>query len=228
MDRQADTLPDGADTCPPGLLSPYSPPARFRPLPTPSRNTTCCSGAAMSSIAKKRDQRRSRRRHQGRQDRRRRRELDPADAVKVVDVDGPVRHARPDRHPRPRLHRHRRARTRTPATTASTPTASRFRVGVTTVADAGGSGWRNFEDFKDAVIDRVEDPRARLPQHRRQRHARRQVRAATWPTWRRSRRPRWRKHTASIVGIKTAHYTGPGMDAGRARRRGRHRSPTSR
>ena len=44
-------------------------------------------------------------------------------------------------------------RARTPATTASIPTASRFRAGVTTVVDAGGSGWRNFEDFKERVID---------------------------------------------------------------------------
>jgi dihydroorotase len=29
-----------------------------------------------------------------------------------------------------------------------------FRTGVTTVADAGSSGWRNFEDFKEHIIDR--------------------------------------------------------------------------
>ena len=29
-----------------------------------------------------------------------------------------------------------------------------FRPGVTTVVDAGSSGWRNFPDFKDRVIDR--------------------------------------------------------------------------
>src|SRR5260370_11612555 len=29
-----------------------------------------------------------------------------------------------------------------------------FRSGVTTVADAGSSGWSNFPDFKDRVIDR--------------------------------------------------------------------------
>ncbi len=28
------------------------------------------------------------------------------------------------------------------------------RVGVTTVADAGCSGWRNFEEFKERIIDR--------------------------------------------------------------------------
>ena len=29
-----------------------------------------------------------------------------------------------------------------------------FRSGVTTVVDAGSSGWRNFEDFKDRIISR--------------------------------------------------------------------------
>src|SRR5688572_11932545 len=29
-----------------------------------------------------------------------------------------------------------------------------FRSGVTTVVDAGSSGWRNFEDFKKNIIDR--------------------------------------------------------------------------
>ena len=34
------------------------------------------------------------------------------------------------------------------------PDGFTLRVGVTTVADAGGAGWRNFEDFKTRVIDR--------------------------------------------------------------------------
>ena len=34
------------------------------------------------------------------------------------------------------------------------PDGFTFRVGVTTVADAGCAGWRNFEDFKQRVIDR--------------------------------------------------------------------------
>lgn len=35
------------------------------------------------------------------------------------------------------------------------PDGFTFRSGVTTVVDAGGSGWRNFLEFKDQVIDRV-------------------------------------------------------------------------
>jgi len=34
------------------------------------------------------------------------------------------------------------------------PDGFTFRSGVTTVVDAGSSGWRNFEDFKDRVMDR--------------------------------------------------------------------------
>ena len=34
------------------------------------------------------------------------------------------------------------------------PDGFTFRTGVTTVIDAGCAGWRNFEDFKDRIIDR--------------------------------------------------------------------------
>src|SRR5881296_1559048 len=34
------------------------------------------------------------------------------------------------------------------------PDGHSFRSGVTTVVDAGSSGWRNFPDFKERVIDR--------------------------------------------------------------------------
>jgi len=88
------------------------------------------------------------------------------------------------------------------------PDGFTFRTGVTTVVDAGSSGWRNFPDFKDRVIDRshtrvlaflnivgagmagkveqdVEqmDPKAAAEQAMRYRDI--------------------------IVGIKTAHYAGP-------------------
>ncbi|NWG12052.1 MAG: amidohydrolase/deacetylase family metallohydrolase [Acidobacteria bacterium] len=39
-------------------------------------------------------------------------------------------------------------------THAVAPDGFTFRVGVTTVVDAGGPGWRNFEQFKAQVIDR--------------------------------------------------------------------------
>src|SRR5574340_456797 len=34
------------------------------------------------------------------------------------------------------------------------PDGFTLRVGVTTVADAGSSGWKNFDDFKQRIIDR--------------------------------------------------------------------------
>ena len=34
------------------------------------------------------------------------------------------------------------------------PDGFTLRAGVTTVADAGSSGWRNFEDFKQRIVDR--------------------------------------------------------------------------
>ncbi len=36
------------------------------------------------------------------------------------------------------------------------PDGFTFRNGVTTVVDAGSSGWRNFEDFKQRIIDRAQ------------------------------------------------------------------------
>ena len=38
--------------------------------------------------------------------------------------------------------------------TALPPDGFSFRVGVTTLVDAGGAGWRNFETFKQQTIDR--------------------------------------------------------------------------
>ena len=89
------------------------------------------------------------------------------------------------------------------------PDGFTFRAGVTTVADAGSSGWRNFADFKDRIIDRsrtrvlaflnivgsgmrggkyeqdVEDMDAHAAAETAQRYPQ------------------------LIIGIKTAHYAGP-------------------
>jgi dihydroorotase len=89
------------------------------------------------------------------------------------------------------------------------PDGFTFRVGVTTVADAGSAGWRNFADFKHRIIDRS---RTRVPAfinivgqgmrtlNLEQDHADMQV----MPTAEMALR-----HKGLIIGVKTAHYTGP-------------------
>ncbi|MBM3724718.1 MAG: amidohydrolase/deacetylase family metallohydrolase [Acidobacteria bacterium] len=103
------------------------------------------------------------------------------------------------------------------------PDGFTYRTGVTTVADAGSSGWRNFEDFKNRVIDRS---RTRILAflnvvghgmrggHFEQDMSDMDAR----PTGEMAL-----KHKGVIVGIKTAHFGGPewkpvdqALEAGRA------------
>lgn len=79
--------------------------------------------------------------------------IDPAEALKVVDVSG--------YYVTPGLidiHVHVYTGTGERGSYAGDnsvyPDGFTFRVGVTTVADAGCAGWRNFEDFKQRIIDR--------------------------------------------------------------------------
>ena len=89
------------------------------------------------------------------------------------------------------------------------PDGYTFRVGVTTVADAGCAGWRNFEEFKDRIIDRSQT----------------RVLAFLNIVGHGMRGGRFEddlsdmeagpaadmalRHKGLIVGIKTAHYAGP-------------------
>ncbi len=84
-----------------------------------------------------------------------------------------------------------------------------FRSGVTTMVDVGSSGWRNFEDFRNRVIDRartrvfamlnivglgmMSDP---IEQNVHDMDAKATADMAT-------------KHRDVVVGIKSAHYMGP-------------------
>jgi len=89
------------------------------------------------------------------------------------------------------------------------PDGFTFRVGVTTVADAGCAGWRNFEDFMDRVISRSQ---TRVLAFLNIVGA--GMRGASYenslndmevaPTAEMALR-----HKDLIVGIKTAHYAGP-------------------
>jgi len=88
------------------------------------------------------------------------------------------------------------------------PDGFTFRSGVTTVADAGSSGWRNFPDFKDRVIDRSKTRvlaflnivgagmAGAVEQDTNEMDAKSAAMMAE-------------EYKDIIVGIKTAHYAGP-------------------
>jgi dihydroorotase len=89
------------------------------------------------------------------------------------------------------------------------PDGFTFRVGVTTVVDAGCSGWRNFEDFKDRIIDRsktrvfamlnIVGSGMRGGRYENNLADMDGVATAAMAL----------KYPQTIVGIKTAHYEGP-------------------
>jgi dihydroorotase len=89
------------------------------------------------------------------------------------------------------------------------PDGFTFRAGVTTVADAGGSGWRNFADFKEHIIDRSKTRvlaflnivgkgmrGGEIEQDLADMQAKPTAETAL-------------QYKGVIVGIKTAHYAGP-------------------
>jgi len=89
------------------------------------------------------------------------------------------------------------------------PDGFTFRSGVTTVVDAGSSGWRNFPDFKEKIIDRAKTRVLALlnivghgmgggsiEQNLDDMDAKATAEVAG-------------KYKDTVVGIKTAHYDGP-------------------
>jgi dihydroorotase len=89
------------------------------------------------------------------------------------------------------------------------PDGHTFRVGVTTVADAGCAGWRNFEDFKQRVIDRAKT-RVLVFLNivgngmRGAKYENDQSDMQAKPTAEMAL-----KYKDVVIGIKTAHYAGP-------------------
>jgi len=89
------------------------------------------------------------------------------------------------------------------------PDGFTFRVGVTTVADAGCAGYKNFEDFKEHVIDRsktrvlaflnIVGAGMRGPKYENNLADMDPQPAADMA----------KKYPGLIIGIKTAHYAGP-------------------
>src|SRR3954447_3713730 len=89
------------------------------------------------------------------------------------------------------------------------PDGYTFRVGVTTVADAGCAGWRNFEEFKEHVIDRSKTRVLAFLNivgngMRGGKYEQDLTDMEAAPTAEMAM-----KHPGLIVGIKTAHYPGP-------------------
>jgi dihydroorotase len=134
--------------------------------------------------------------------------IDPAEAFKVIDVNG--------LYVTPGLidiHAHVYTGTGERGSYAGDnsvyPDGFALRVGVTTVVDVGGAGWRNFEDFKTRVIDRS---RTRVLSFinivghgmRGNDYEHELADMEAGPT-----ADMARKHTGVIVGVKTAHYRGP-------------------
>jgi dihydroorotase len=134
--------------------------------------------------------------------------IDPADALKTVDVKG--------LYVTPGLidiHTHVYAGTGERRSYAGDnavyPDGFTFRVGVTTVADAGGSGWRTFDDFKDRIIDRSKTRVLAFLNivgngMRGDKYEQNLADMEAAPTGEKAK-----QHPGLIVGIKTAHYAGP-------------------
>ena len=134
--------------------------------------------------------------------------IDPAEAFKVVDVSG--------YYVTPGLidiHVHVFAGTGERGSYAGDnsvyPDGFTFRAGVTTVADAGCAGWRNFDDFKQRIIDRSKTRvlafinivgngmrGGKFEQDLADMEAKPTAEMAL-------------RHKGLIIGVKTAHYAGP-------------------
>ena len=89
------------------------------------------------------------------------------------------------------------------------PDGFSFRTGVTTIIDAGSAGWRNFEDFRNRVIDRAQTRvfaflnivgLGMISDVIEQNIKDMDPLATTVMA---------KKHGDVIIGIKTAHYQGP-------------------
>jgi dihydroorotase len=132
----------------------------------------------------------------------------PADAFKVVDASGTyITPGLVD------IHVHVFAGTGERGSYAGDnslyPDGFTLRSGVTTIVDAGSSGWRSFDDFKDRIIDRSRTrvlAMLNIVGHgmRGDKFEQNLADMEAKPTAEMALR-----HKGVIVGIKTAHYAGP-------------------
>jgi dihydroorotase len=89
------------------------------------------------------------------------------------------------------------------------PDGFTLRSGVTTIVDAGSSGWRSFEDFKDRIIDRSKTRVLAMLNivgagMRGDKFEQNLADMEAKPTADMALR-----HKGVVVGVKTAHYAGP-------------------
>ena len=90
------------------------------------------------------------------------------------------------------------------------PDGHTFRSGVTTVVDAGTSGWRNFATFKERVIDRARTRvLAMLNIVGNGMGGDQDIEQNTQDMDPKATADLARKHKDVVVGIKTAHFAGP-------------------
>ncbi len=84
-----------------------------------------------------------------------------------------------------------------------------FRSGVTTVVDVGSSGWRNFEDFKDRIIDRQRTRILAMLNIVGKGMGGGEIEQNTDDMDAKATAEMAGKYPDTIVGIKTAHYRAP-------------------
>src|ERR1700682_4161557 len=89
------------------------------------------------------------------------------------------------------------------------PDGFTFRSGVTTVVDAGSSGWRNFPDFKDRVIDRSKTRVLAPLEHVGKGMGGGPIEQDMTDMDAAATADQAKKYTGTVVGIKTAHFAGP-------------------
>lgn len=92
------------------------------------------------------------------------------------------------------------------------PDGFTFRSGVTTAVDVGSSGWRNFEDFKFRVIDRSKTRVLAMLNIVGRGMGGDEIEQNLEDMDPAATAAMMKKHPATIVGVKTAHYEGPEWD----------------